>query len=529
MKKIIIVAIILVVALGGIFLFFSNNKKGEFNLSEVSKGTVIKEVSETGVVRKVTEKVELSFKNSGRIEEVLVKAGDEVEAGQALVKLEIDDLYLQLKEAQAILSSSQADYNKLLAGVTEEKVRVTQADVDKAKVVLEDKKQNLEDVKTDAEEDLNNALQDALSVLNDTYLELYDSYNLISYLQRTYFYSSTQKAAEIKYRIKGFYNRLEEYIDSAEESLTEENVDLALSGAKGFLDQTSDDLETLRNLSDSSAYVNTVSTTDKSSIDTQKSAVNSTYTDVVNAQQDISTTKINNTTNINNAQSSVSSAQADFKKAEEELTSLTADPRQEDIQLYQAKVNQAGAKVSLLQNKLEEATLKSSHRGQIAKVEKEEGEVVQAQEKVVSLLPTSPFIIKVDIYEEDIVNVKVGNPVRIDLVAFPEKTLGGEVTAINPAEKMVEGIVYYETTIDFKEVKEGIKPGMTTDIVIETNKKEDVLVIPKEVVKKEDGKTTVRVFSKGKLEEREIKIGLEGEDLIEVVSGLEEGEEVIIE
>jgi len=286
---------------------------------------------------------------------------------------------------------------------------VAQADVDKAKVVLEDKKQNLEDVEADTEEDLNNALQDALSVLNDAYLELYDSYNLVSYLQRTYFHSSTQKAAEIKYRIKGFYNRLEEYIDSAEENLTEENIDLGLFEAKESLNQTSDDLETLRDLCDSSAYVNTVSTTDKSSIDTQKSAVNSTYTNVVNAQQDISTTKINNTTNINNAQSSVSSAQADLKKAEEELASLTADPRQEDIQFYQAKVNQAEAKVSLLLNKLEEAVLKSPRQSQVAKVEKEEGEVVQAQEKVVSLLPTSPFIIKVDIYEEDIVNVKVGN------------------------------------------------------------------------------------------------------------------------
>jgi len=94
---------------------------------------------------------------------------------------------------------------------------------------------------------------------------------------------------------------------------------------------------------------------------------------------------------------------------------------------------------------------------------------------------------------------------------------------------MVEGVVYYETTIDFKEVKEGIKPGMTTDIVIETNKEEDVLVISKEAVKKEDGKAIVRVFSKGKLKEREIEIGLEGEDLIEVISGLKEGEQVIIE
>ena len=73
------------------------------------------------------------------------------------------------------------------------------------------------------------------------------------------------------------------------------------------------------------------------------------------------------------------------------------------------------------------------------------------------MLPQSPFQVAVDIYEEDIVKVKIGNPVDIKLTAFPDKIFKGKVIAIDPAEKIIEGVVYYEVTIDFEEAAAGIK------------------------------------------------------------------------
>ncbi|GAI56771.1 unnamed protein product, partial [marine sediment metagenome] len=131
--------------------------------------------------------------------------------------------------------------------------------------------------------------------------------------------------------------------------------------------------------------------------------------------------------------------------------------------------------------------------------------------------------------EEDIVDVKVGNPVEITLAAFSDEILKGRVISIDPAEKLIDGVVYYGVTIDLEETKEGIKPGMTADIIIESDKKENVLVIPKGTVKKMDGKKIVQVFKDGEVKEREIEIGLEGNEYIEVISGLQEGEEVVID
>ncbi len=75
----------------------------------------------------------------------------------------------------------------------------------------------------------------------------------------------------------------------------------------------------------------------------------------------------------------------------------------------------------------------------------------------------------------------------------------------------------------------GLKPGMTADIVIKTDSLENVLIIPATAIESKNGKTAVRVSKNGILTERPIETGLKGsDDMIEVVSGLSEGEEVAV-
>jgi len=90
-------------------------------------------------------------------------------------------------------------------------------------------------------------------------------------------------------------------------------------------------------------------------------------------------------------------------------------------------------------------------------------------------------------------------------------------------------VVYYQVDIIFNDVKEGIKPGMTADIVIEAEKKENVLVIPRGAMKKRDSERIVKVFSGKNIVEKQIKTGLEGDDFVEVISGLKEGDQVVID
>jgi len=151
------------------------------------------------------------------------------------------------------------------------------------------------------------------------------------------------------------------------------------------------------------------------------------------------------------------------------------------------------------------------------------------KDAVITILPADPFSVEVDIYEEDVAKMNIGNPVDIFLVAFPEEKLKGKVISIDPAEKMIDGVVYYEVSISLEQTSSGIKPGMTTDLMITTDLRENVLTIPEKALQKKNGKIIIQVLEQNKIIEREIEIGLKGtNNLVEVVSGLEQGEQIIL-
>jgi len=213
------------------------------------------------------------------------------------------------------------------------------------------------------------------------------------------------------------------------------------------------------------------------------------------------------------------------------LAQLTAPARTEDVNLYQAQVKQAQAQVWLLYSQITDTKLKSPIDGQIAKIEKRIGELVQSasQDGVITILPADPYKIEVDIYEEDVAKMAVNNPVEISLVAFSDEILTGKVFSIDPAEKMIDGVVYYEISISMDSTVEGIKPGMTADLIIRTDFKENVLTLNERAVKSRNGKNIVEILENKVVVEKEIEVGLEGtNNLVEVISGLEQGAQVIL-
>ncbi|KPJ54878.1 hypothetical protein AMJ47_02285 [Parcubacteria bacterium DG_72] len=530
-KIIIIIGIIIIILVAVGYFVFSGNNKEEHRTAIASIGEVIKEVSETGAV-KISERINLSFKYSGRIDEIYVKVGDEVSQGDNLAKLDTDQLYIELAEAQATQAVAQADYNKLLAGSSAEEIQIAKTDVANAQVTLDNAKQNLIDVETDAEEDLNQAYEDAVDELDDAYLKLYNASKDIKEIQVDYFGGTDQPSLDFKESrdtLKDGEAEAKTYVAAAKANYEEDKIDTALSKLKEILSEAKNALAVARNMVDEPEYENTVPSATKTTIDNHKSYINTAYSDIVSASQTIATTKITNESNINTAKATVSSAEVGLQKAKDQLALKEAGPTQENIALYSAKIKQARAKVSLLNNKIQESVLKSPGTGQITDIHKRAGEVVQSSESVIGFLAKGNFQVEVDIYEEDIVDVKVGNPVKITIPAFEDDILVGQVVSIDPAEKIISDIVYYEVTIELLDEKEGIKPGMTADIVIEAEKKENVLAVPKGAVNKKNGNKIVKVLKGKKVEEKQVEVGLEGDDYIEIISGLSEGEEVIID
>lgn len=490
-KLIIIIAIIVVITI--VVLFLSKNGQPSHNFVKVERNNIVQEVSETGQVEK-GEEVNLSFKSSARIEKIYVKVGEIVFFGSWLARIDIAQLNIQLEEAKASLE---------LAKAKEES----------AKTSLINNQQNFLDIEADAAEDLKQAYQDALNTLDEAFLKINNAFNTVDSIQTTYFYGSDQESLEVKSSrsaVQSEMNKVKTFLETAESSSDKEKTETALSETVASLNIVYEKLSIIRNNCEESSYRASISSTDKTSLDNHKSYIISIRNDLVDDQQTITSTKITNQTNKNTAQAKIASSE-------------------KDINLYQAEIKRAESEVALLENQLEDSLLKSPLNGQVVSIEKREGETISSAETIVKILPTVPFQVKVDIYEEDITKVKVSDPVRIKLIAFSNQEFEGKVVSIEPAEKIVNEVVYYEIIIDFDQEITGLKPGMTADVVIQTDHRQNVLTLPREALLEKDNKFFVRFLKVNKLEEKEVNIGLEGNDgLVEIISGLNENEEVIL-
>lgn len=454
--------IIALVLIGG-FVFYNTllKPKGPAYITEKAvKGTVVKEISDTGTVRS-NDKIEMSFKGIGKISNIYVKNNDLVKAGQELVKLDTSDLQNQLKEAYADLEVSQAKTH----------------------------------------DDLNTAYANGLDILNDAYTKTYTAYNAAYQIQQEYFreysgYGGTVIESEQIIKVAG--NNIKSYLE--EISLLSGNeknkkIESVISQSKQLVSNCLTAISSILDIVRSAGFRDEVSDTNKALLETQRTNLNTLYTNLSSAQQDIST-----------------------------ITSSGAS----GISLYEAQIIQAQAKISTLKSQINDSTLKSPIDGRIVELDKKSGETIQAKETVVSVISNSYFEVKVNIYEGDIADIRIGNTVQIELVAFPDQKISGKVVSIDPSEKLVDDVVYYETTISLDSEPEGIKEGMTADVVVQVAKKENVLMVPKKGIEKINGERIAKVLKSGKIEEVKVQVGLEGTEYTEIISGLNGGEDIVV-
>jgi len=155
------------------------------------------------------------------------------------------------------------------------------------------------------------------------------------------------------------------------------------------------------------------------------------------------------------------------------------------------------------------------------------------------MLANNNFEIEVDISESDINKIKIGDETTVTVDAFSDDLVfSGKVVFIEPAQTLAQDVVYYRVKIEFTELNKintdlasrglALKSGMTTNLIITTDKRETVLQVPARAIIEKDGQKIVRVLENQKIREAVVSTGLRGDEgLIEILSGLHEGEEVI--
>ena len=537
--------IILIIAIlfagWGVWAFFDPNQKENYFTETVKTGNIVREVSVTGRVKPAQE-VNLAFERSGKISTVNIQVGGKAVAGQILAFLENGELASQVSQAEASLQKEQIKLNELKIGARAEDLQIYRTKVENAQRSLADAQKNLTDVKAKAEVDLANLYDDSINILRDAFAksedalseqidELFSNDNTTS--PALTFYTSTQSknnAEEQRWKAGVELETFENEINSLQN--TPSGIDPELILARSHLETIQNLFTTLiKAINYSGNLTQAVASSYRTSVNTARTNVNAALTDITNQQQAIATQKAPNNSNATTAQTALSAAKNTLATSQDELALKIAGSSAEQIAAQEAQVRYALANVQNAKAQLEKTIIRSPIKGTTTKQDAKKGEIVSANSPLISVVSSQKFEIESNVPEVDIAKIKINNPAKITLDTFGSGVIfNAIVVSIDPGESLIEGVATYKVKLQFTDDETGIKPGMTANIDIETDKRTNVLLAPQRLIAQRSGNSIILIEkAPGEIEERVIEIGLKGSDgSTEVISGLKEGEKLAI-
>ena len=290
-------------------------------------------------------------------------------------------------------------------------------------------------------------------------------------------------------------------------------------------------------------------------------SVNQAYRSYVNAKQSLTSGLATNKQSIQNAQKSVKdaiaglnagvikdeqsvhTARASLKSARQTLASTQAANEQKAEPATAGELASARAQNTTAQAAVENAltaqkqmTLVSPAAGTIASISGAVGESPGGASSSDST--ASAFISLVDLEgpevvanfsETDAAKIKPGQAATITVDALPNKQLAAHVVSVDTTETVVSNVVTYGVTLVLDRTVPQLKPGMTVSAAVIVSKRDGVLHVPNAAVRTAGGASSVTVVdAKDVQQQRAVTVGVVGDDATEIVSGLKEGDKVVV-
>ncbi len=241
-------------------------------------------------------------------------------------------------------------------------------------------------------------------------------------------------------------------------------------------------------------------------------------------------------------QQSVHAARASVKSAQQTLSSTQASNAEKAEPPTAGELANAKAQIATAEAALENAlsaqkqmTLVAPAGGTVASIT---GAVGENPGGASSSGTASTFISLVDLEgpqvlasfsETDAAKIKLGQAATITVDALPNKQLAAHVVSIDTTQTVVSNVVTYGVTLVLDRTTPELKPGMTVSAAVIVSKRDGVLHIPNAAVRTTGGTSTVTVVDdKGVQQQRAVTAGVVGDDATEIVSGLKEGDEVVV-
>jgi RND family efflux transporter MFP subunit len=217
------------------------------------------------------------------------------------------------------------------------------------------------------------------------------------------------------------------------------------------------------------------------------------------------------------AQQQLDAQQAQYDGADAALRSA-----RETISNIRASIAARKTSVALAQKKLADAKIVAPLAGFIKERPASAGQFLRANSPVVTIVQNSPLKLHADVAETAVAYVRVGRPVRFHVDAFPEREFVGKITRVSPAVDQQSRTLKLEALVGNGDG--ALRPGFFARVTIQTDHKDQALVVPSDSLMNVSGIEKVFVIDNGKIAERIVRSGARFGNEVEIVDGVKAGD-----
>ena len=237
------------------------------------------------------------------------------------------------------------------------------------------------------------------------------------------------------------------------------------------------------------------------------------------------------------ARSSLNAAEASYKLAQSTLaryeklhtvnaiSDLAIDQTRNQFDLAAAQLESAQATLSRAENNLSFTLLTADRDGIVGTTMYEVGQVVAAGTPVVSIIDDSRLDVHISLTEKQYHQYSVGMPCRVTFWALPDVTVEGQVREVAAAPNASTGT--YDAKVTLREPPAEVAVGMTAEVKFERADGEKGIMLPLTAMATQKEKPSVWVVRENKVYLRPVEVGRYGEDQVEILSGLQQGDRVV--
>ena len=233
-------------------------------------------------------------------------------------------------------------------------------------------------------------------------------------------------------------------------------------------------------------------------------------------------------------------AEAQVKYQEEILDDIRdKDDKNDDAysseqkRAQKAQVTQAQEGVNAIRDQLRDVRMISPIDGIVIRRTADPGEtvVLSLNSPVITIAQKEDLLIQANVPESDIIKIQIGQKAEVTFDAFSsEEIFNATISQIDPASTVIQDVVYYRIKLKLDNLDSRLKAGMSANIDVHTNQKDNVLMVPQRAIKTEGNKKYVDVLQEvdNTIKKVFVETGLEGDEgMVEITSGLKGGEKVV--